>query len=46
MVLYKAQNEKEYEEKTKNNVIKNIQQKMRRLNLTAEDIGMKGLVAG
>ncbi len=45
-VSYKAQNEKEYEEKTKNNVIKNIQHKMRRLNLTAEDIGMKGFVAG
>lgn len=45
-VPYKAQNEKEYEEKTKNNVIKNIQHKMRRLNLTAEDIIMKGLVAG
>jgi transposase len=44
-VPYKAQNEKEYEEKTKNNVIKNIQQKMRRLNLTAEDIVMNGLVA-
>lgn len=43
-VPYKAQNEKEYEEKTKNNVIKNIQHKMRRLNLTLEDIGMKGLV--
>ncbi len=45
-VPYKAQNEKEYEEKTKNNVIKNIQHKMRRLNLTVEDIEMKGLVAG
>ena len=45
-VSYKAQNEKEYEEKIKNNVIKNIQHKMRRLNLTAEDIGMKGFVAG
>jgi transposase len=44
-VPYKAQNEKEYEEKTKHNVIKNIQHKMRRLNLTAEDIGMAGLVA-
>jgi transposase len=43
-VPYKAQNEKEYEEKTKNNVIKNIQHKMRRLNLTTEDIGMKALV--
>ncbi len=45
-VPYKAQNEKDYEERTKNNVIKNIQHKMRRLNLTVEDIGMKGLVAG
>ena len=42
-VPYKAQNEKEYEEKTKKNVIKNIQQKIRRLNLTAEDIGIQGL---
>jgi transposase len=44
-VPYKAQNEKEYEEKTKHNVIKNIQHKMIRLNLTAEDIGMKGLIS-
>ena len=43
-VPYKAQNEKEYDEQTKKSIIKNIQHKMRKMNLTAEDIAMGGLV--
>ena len=43
-VPYKAQNEKDYDEQTKKSIIKNIQHKMRKMNLTAEDIAMGGLV--
>ena len=43
-VSYKAQNEKEYDEQTKKSIIKNIQHKMRKMNLTTEDIAMGGLV--
>lgn len=43
-VPYKAQNEKEYDEQTKKSIIKNIQHKMRKMNLTTDDIAMGGLV--
>ena len=42
-VPYKAQNEREYDEQTKKSIIKNIQHKMRKMNLTAEDIAMGSL---
>lgn len=43
-VPYTPQDEKNYDAQTKKNIIKNIQHKMRKLNLTAEDIAMGGLV--
>ena len=43
-VPYKAQNEKDYDEQTKKSIIKNIQHKMRKMNLSTEDIAMGGLV--
>ena len=42
-VPYKAQNENEYDEQTKKSIIKNIQHKMKKMNLTAEDIAMGAL---
>lgn len=42
-VPYKAQNELEYDEQTKKSIIKNIQHKMRKMNLTTQDIAMGGL---
>ena len=43
-VPYKAQNEKDYDEQTKKSIIKNIQHKMPKMNLSTEDIAMGGLV--
>ena len=45
-VPYQPQNEKEYDEQTKKNIIKNIQNKMRKMNLTTDDIAMGGLATG
>jgi len=39
-VPYKAQNEQDYDEQTKKNIIKNIQHKMKRMNLTTDDIAV------
>ena len=45
-VPYKPQDEKEYDEQTRKSIIKNIQHKMRKMNLTTDDIAMGGLATG